>query len=145
MLNPLVDEYLNNGCMRCKYGGTPSCKVHLWQEEIKLLRRIALDSQLKEEIKAKEKIIQEYIQEAIQIEESGEKIIPSQNVEPIPKELEDALEQDPLLKKAFFALTPGRQRGYILHFSQPKQSETRKRRIEKYTKQIINGIGLHDR
>lgn len=50
-MNSTVDQYLSEGCGRCKYGGTPQCKVHLWQEELKLLRKIALDSPLTEEVK----------------------------------------------------------------------------------------------
>lgn len=67
------------------------------------------------------------------------------NPEPIPNELLEAFEQDPAFKKAFYALTAGRQRGYIIHFSQPKQSQTRIGRIEKYKEQIFNGIGLNDK
>lgn len=50
-LNPLVDKYLVDGCMRCKYGGTPQCKVNFWQEELELLRQIVLETGLTEEIK----------------------------------------------------------------------------------------------
>lgn len=50
-LNPLVDQYLVDGCMRCKYGATPQCKVRKWIEELEMLRQIALETGLKEEIK----------------------------------------------------------------------------------------------
>ncbi len=204
--NPQVDQYLIDGCMRCKYGGTPQCKVHNWVEELKILRQIVLETGLAEEIKwgvpvythkgknivtvnalkesanigffkgvllaDKQKILQQqgnlqsdriikftnkddiekmedvlksYILEAIAIEESGKKIEFKKNPEPIPDELLQAFEQNPAFKKAFYSLTPGRQRGYIIYFSQAKQSLTRISRIEKYKEYILNGIGLNDK
>ena len=80
----------------------------------------------------------------IRIEESGLKVEVKKNPEPIPEELIQAFKEDAGFKKAFFNLTPGRQRGYIIHFSQPKQPQTRKGRIEKHKQQILNGIGLND-
>jgi len=62
----------------------------------------------------------------------------------IPDEFQTKLNKMPSLKTAFDALTPGRQRAYIFHFSQPKQSKTRTARVEKYLKQILNGKGLDD-
>ena len=62
-----------------------------------------------------------------------------------PEELQQKMDEDPAFKSAFFALTPGRQRGYMLYFSGAKQSKTRTARIEKYTAQIFEGKGLHDR
>lgn len=204
--NPQVDQYLIDGCMRCKYGGTPQCKVHNWVEELKILRQIVLETGLAEEIKwgvpvythkgknivtvnalkesanigffkgvllaDKQKILQQqgnlqsdriikftnkddiekmedvlksYILEAIAIEESGKKVEFKKNPEPIPTELLQAFEQNPAFKKAFYSLTPGRQRGYIIYFSQAKQSQTRISRIEKYKEYILNGIGLNDK
>ena len=67
------------------------------------------------------------------------------NPEPVPEELQDKLEEIPALRTAFEALTPGRQRGYILHFSGARQSATRKSRIEKCIPKIFSGKGLHDR
>lgn len=205
-MNPQVDQYLIDGCMRCKYGATPKCKVNTWQTELKILRQIALESGLNEEIKwgvpvythngkniisvnalkesanmtffkgallsDPQKILQQqgniqsgriakftspdqltkvldqlksYILEAIKIEESGKKVAIIKNPEPAPTELLEALDADQNLKKAFYSLTPGRQRGYIIHFSQAKQSATRIARIEKYREQILKGIGLNDR
>ncbi|MFC3196708.1 YdeI family protein [Parapedobacter deserti] len=204
--NPQVDKYLIDGCMRCKYGGTPQCKVNNWRAELELLRQIVLETGLKEEIKwgapvythhgknivsvgalkesanigffkgvlltDKHKILQQqgnlqsdrivkftnvtaieklkdvlksYVLEAIAIEESGKKVEFKKNPEPIPDELTEAFEADPAFKKAFYSLTPGRQRGYIIHFSQPKQAKTRIGRIEKYKAQIFDGIGLNDK
>ena len=90
-------------------------------------------------------VLKAYVLEAIEIEESGKKVEFKKNPEPIPDELLEAFEQDLAFKQAFYALTSGRQRGYIIHFSQPKQSQTRIGRIEKYREQIINGVGLHDK
>ncbi|MEP1150765.1 MAG: DUF1801 domain-containing protein [Balneola sp.] len=85
-----------------------------------------------------------YIQEAIDIEKAGLKVPMKKNPEPIPEELQDKLDNDPIFQEAFDALTPGRQRGYILHFSGAKQAKTRVSRIEKCTPKIMEGKGLHD-
>ena len=85
-----------------------------------------------------------YIQEAIEIEKAGLKVPKKKNLEPIPEELQHKLDNDPIFKEAFDALTPGRQRGYILHFSGAKQAKTRISRIEKCTPKIMEGKGLHD-
>jgi uncharacterized protein YdeI (YjbR/CyaY-like superfamily) len=92
----------------------------------------------------KESILRDYIKEAIEIEKKGLKVAFKKNPEPIPAELQELFDQDPVLKDAFEALTPGRQRGYILHFSAAKQSATRQRRIEKYIPKIMEGKGFHD-
>lgn len=204
-LNPLVNKYLAEGCMRCKYGATPKCKVHPWREALELLRQIVLETGLKEEIKWSvpvythegknivsvsalkdsanisffkgvllkdpKKILQQqgnlqsgriirftntadikkittalkaYIKEAVAVEESGQKVLYKRNPEPVPEELIQAFKADPVLKQAFHALTPGRQRGYIILFSQPKQEQTRIARIEKYKQQILQGKGIND-
>lgn len=96
------------------------------------------------EIENVKDILSAYLAEAIEIEKKGLKVEFKKNPEPIPEELIQAFEVDPAFKKAFYNLTPGRQRGYIIHFSQPKQSQTRIGRIEKYKEQIIKGIGLND-
>jgi len=83
--------------------------------------------------------------EAIEVEKAGRKVVFKSKPEPIPKELRIALEEDPVLKTAFENLSPGRQRGYILHISKAKQSSTRISRIKKCTPMILNGIGLHDK
>jgi uncharacterized protein YdeI (YjbR/CyaY-like superfamily) len=205
-INPLVDKYLRDGCMRCKYGGTEMCKVLPWREELELLRQIMLETGLTEEIKwgvpvytkngknivtvnalkesanlgfykgvlmkdehkilqqqgnvqvgriirftnpeiikDLEEILKSYVYEAIAIEESGIKPEVKKNPEPVPEELNEAFDGDPIFETAFYSLTPGRQRGYIIHFSQPKQSASRRGRIEKYKEQILNGIGLNDK
>lgn len=89
--------------------------------------------------------LKDYVQEAIEAEKAGLKVeFPKDDLE-YPQELTDKLSEDPDLKAAFHALTPGRQRGYILHFSQPVQSSTRSSRIEKSTPRILAGKGMHDR
>jgi uncharacterized protein YdeI (YjbR/CyaY-like superfamily) len=89
-------------------------------------------------------VIKAYIDEAIAVEQSGLKVETKKNPEPIPEELQELLDKNPEFKTAFETLTPGRQRGYILYFSQPKQSKTRVARIEKYTQQILDGVGMYD-
>ena len=91
-----------------------------------------------------ETTIKEYIFGAIEIEKSGEKVLFQKNLEPIPEELTQSFLDYPDLETAFYALTPSRQRGYILHFSQAKQSHTRMDRIEKCLTKIRNGEGLND-
>jgi uncharacterized protein YdeI (YjbR/CyaY-like superfamily) len=96
------------------------------------------------EIVEMEPILKAYIHEAIEADKAGLKVNFKKNPEPIPEELQSKLDEIPALKTAFDALTPGRQRAYILYFSAPKQSKTRESRVEKYRKQILNGNGLND-
>lgn len=192
-MNPKVDWYFT--------------KNKKWQEEIELLREIALDCKLDEELKwgcpcyalnganivlihvfkeycaylffkgavmkdPKKILIQQtanvqaarqirftsvreiekmkttlkaYIKEAIKVEKTGVKVEFKKTKEyEMPAEFKTALKQDAALKKAFNALTPGRQRGYLLYFSSAKQTKTREDRIEKYYNQILKGKGLDD-
>jgi uncharacterized protein YdeI (YjbR/CyaY-like superfamily) len=97
------------------------------------------------EIKKLAPILKEYVFEAIEIKEAGLKVEFKKVSEyKVPEEFEKKLAEMPALKKAFYALTPGRQRGYLLHFSSAKQSKTRESRIEKYMRQILDGKGLED-
>jgi uncharacterized protein YdeI (YjbR/CyaY-like superfamily) len=97
------------------------------------------------EIVKMERILKAYIYEAIEVERAGLKVNYRKTTEfKIPEEFQNKLDKSSALKKAFDALTPGRQRAYIFHFSQPKQSKTRASRVEKYMKQILNGKGLDD-
>jgi uncharacterized protein YdeI (YjbR/CyaY-like superfamily) len=193
-MNPKVDWYFQ--------------KTKKWQEELEIMRIIALDGQLNEELKwgcpcytleqsnivlihtfkdycaflffkgallkdpkgilvqqtknvqsarqirftsAREivemqPIVKAYIAEAIEVEKSGLEVILKTTTEfSVPEELQEKFDEIPELKTAFEALTPGRQRGYILHFTAPKQSKTRISRIEKSMPQIFNGKGLDDR
>ena len=91
-------------------------------------------------------ILKAYIYEAIEVEKAGLKVNFKKTREfKIPEEFQNKLAETPALKTAFGALTPGRQRAYILYFSQPKQSKTRESRVEKCIRQILNGKGLNDR
>jgi uncharacterized protein YdeI (YjbR/CyaY-like superfamily) len=96
------------------------------------------------EIKKNERIIKTYIQEAIEIEKSGMKMPQNKLPEPIPHEFQLRLDAIPTLKTAFESLTPGRQRSYILHISQPKQSKTRESRIDKCIPKIFSGKGFNE-
>ena len=207
LMNPQVDAYIAEGCMRCPLGATPQCKVHAWTEELETLRSLLLASGLTEErkwgvpvytldganvvnmgalknsvdlgffkgallkdphqllVKAGENThvarqfrftsleqikelaphIEAYLQEAIANEKAGLKVEKPKEMDPMPEELLAKFEESASLKAAFEALTPGRQRGYILHFSQPKQPKTRSSRIEKCIPKIMEGKGFHDR
>ena len=97
------------------------------------------------EIVKMEKILKAYVYEAIEIERAGLKVKLKKTSEfKIPEEFQKRLDKSTALKKAFDALTPGRQRAYIFYFSQAKQSKTREARVEKYLKQILNGKGIDD-
>ena len=97
------------------------------------------------EIVKKAPILKAYIYEAIEVEKAGMKVALKKTTEySIPEEFQKALDKTPALKKAFHALTPGRQRAYLLHFSAPKQSKTRESRIEKCKPRILKGLGLSD-
>lgn len=98
-----------------------------------------------QEIAEMETILKAYIYEAIEVEKAGLEVNFKKNTEfIIPEELQNKFDENPTLKTAFEALTPGRQRAYILYFSQPKQSKTRQSRVAKYMQQILGGKGLND-
>lgn len=201
-----IDQYLTEGCGRCKYFQTSQCKVHRWSEELLILRSIVLHAGLKEELKwsmpcytidgkniliiaafkdycsvsffkgallkdtkqlfaapneisnagrqfkftdtkqiiKHERVILQYIKEAIEIERSGKKIAKPKLETNIIAELKQEFEDNPEFQDAFFKLTPGRQRGYIIYFSDAKQSATRATRIQKYISKILDGKGFHD-
>jgi uncharacterized protein YdeI (YjbR/CyaY-like superfamily) len=92
-----------------------------------------------------EPVLKVYIQEAIEVEKAGLKVPLKKSSEfTMPEELQKKLDAIPALNIAFHALTPGRQRGYILYFSAAKQSKTRESRIERCMPQILKGQGLND-
>jgi uncharacterized protein YdeI (YjbR/CyaY-like superfamily) len=98
-----------------------------------------------QEITRQEGILKAYIYEAIEVEKAGLKVTLKKTAEfTIPEEFQKKLNKTPALKTAFKALTPGRQRAYILFFAAPKQSKTRESRIEKSMQQILHGKGLND-
>lgn len=96
------------------------------------------------EIEEHKSQIEDFIAQAIQIEESGKQIKKSNNPLNIPSELLEAFDENSGLKEAFYSLTPGRQKGYIIYFTGAKQPETRKKRIEKYIDHILDGKGMMD-
>ncbi|MBF2640194.1 YdeI/OmpD-associated family protein [Listeria seeligeri] len=92
-----------------------------------------------------ESVLKSYIQNAIDVEAAGLKVEVKRDKEfPIPEELQTRFDELPAFKEAFEALTPGRQRAYLLYFGSPKQSKTRVSRIEKCQEQIFDGLGLND-
>lgn len=92
-----------------------------------------------------EPVLKSYIKEAIEVEKAGLKVSFKKNSEySVPEEFQIRLDKNPALEYAFKALTPGRQRAYLLFFSAPKQSQTRESRIEKCTPLILSGKGLND-
>ena len=97
-------------------------------------------------INEQEDILKTYIYRAIEIENSGLKVKYKKPDElDMPEEFQQKLVEMPMLKNAFEALTPGRQKAYIFYFSAPKQSKTREARIENYIPQILSGKGMNDR
>lgn len=112
-------------------------------ENVQVARQVRFTN-LKEIIK-QTAILKTYIYEAIEVEKSGLKVELKKTKEySIPEEFKNKLDKDPTLKTAFYALTPGRQRGYLLYFSAAKQPKTREARVEKYSLQILKGKGLDD-
>ena len=205
---PEVDQYLTDGCGRCKLYKTSRCKVNTWQEHLVLLRSLALECGLTEEykwsqpcytynganvflvtafkdyccvaffkgsllkdahdlltapgknsqaarqarftsteaIQSSRPILKQYIMEAIEIEKAGLKVdFKAKNELVLPEELTAILDNDPEFASAFQALTPGKQRGYILYFTGAKQSSTRTQRIKRYRDNIMAGKNLQGR
>lgn len=98
-----------------------------------------------EAIRRLEPVIRDYIQQAIELQKAGKKVELKKVADyPVPDEFQQALDEDPALQQAFYALTPGRQKGYLFYFNGAKQSATRQTRIEKYYQQILDGKGLDD-
>jgi uncharacterized protein YdeI (YjbR/CyaY-like superfamily) len=90
-------------------------------------------------------VLKSYISQAIEIEKAGLKVeLKKTEAFPLPDEFQKKMNKLPALKTAFYALTPGRQRAYLLHFAAAKQSKTREARIEKCIQQILKGKGLND-
>ncbi|MBP1903746.1 uncharacterized protein YdeI (YjbR/CyaY-like superfamily) [Paenibacillus turicensis] len=98
-----------------------------------------------EQVISLESTIKRYVQEAIENEKAGLAVVLKEVQDiPVPEEFKQVLDQNPELKTAFAALTPGRQKAYNRYFTEPKQVKTRLARIEKYTNSILNGKGLND-
>lgn len=112
-------------------------------ENVQAARQIRFTSL--SEIKKLEKTLKAYIYEAVEVEASGKKVTFKKTVEfKMPEEFQKKLTKNKALKTAFYALTPGRQRAYLLYFSSAKQATTRETRIEKYIDKILSGKGLED-
>jgi uncharacterized protein YdeI (YjbR/CyaY-like superfamily) len=112
-------------------------------ENVQAARQIRFTN-LREIVKM-ETTLKAYIHEAIEVEKAGLKVELKKTKEFVmPEEFQHKLKEVPALKAAFKALTPGRQRAYLLYFSAPKQSKTRESRVEKSMQQILNGKGLND-
>lgn len=112
-------------------------------ENVQAARQIRFTNM--QEIVEREAILKAYIQEAIEVEKAGLEVNFKKTTDyTIPEELQAKFDENPALKTAFEALTPGRQRAYLHYFSEPKQSKTRESRIEKYKQQILDGKGLND-
>jgi uncharacterized protein YdeI (YjbR/CyaY-like superfamily) len=112
-------------------------------ENVQSARQIRFTN-VREIVKMKS-ILRAYIYEAVEVEEAGLKVDFKKTTDfSIPQEFQNILDKKPALKKAFDALTPGRQRAYIFYFASAKQAKTREARVEKYTKQILAGKGLDD-
>ena len=112
-------------------------------ENVQATRQIRFTNIL--EIIEMDTILRAHIHEAIEVEKSGLKVEYKKSTEfKISEEFQNKLDEIPALKVAFDALTPGRQRAYLLYFYAPKQSKTRESRVEKYMQQILNGKGLDD-
>ncbi|EAE1504520.1 TPA: YdeI family protein [Listeria monocytogenes] len=98
-----------------------------------------------QEILDQKEFLKAYIQNAIEVEKAGLEVeLKPREETPIPEELLAKFEEMPALQTAFEALTPGRQKAYLLYFAAPKQSKTRVSRIEKYEATILDGLGLND-
>jgi uncharacterized protein YdeI (YjbR/CyaY-like superfamily) len=112
-------------------------------ENVQAARQIRFTN-VKEIVKM-ETVLKAYIKEAVEIEKSGLKVKLKKPAEfKMSEEFKNVLDEMPELKTAFYNLTPGRQRGYLLHFAAPKQSKTRESRVEKCMQQIFAGKGLND-
>ena len=97
------------------------------------------------QIEKLESTLKAYVRQAIEVEKAGLDVVYRETADfEFPAELQSILDSSPALKKAFADLTPGRQRGYLLHFAAPKQSKTRTARIEKCRPLILEGKGMHD-
>ncbi|WP_205511772.1 YdeI/OmpD-associated family protein [Longitalea arenae] len=112
-------------------------------ENVQAARQVRFTN--KKEITKLERVLKTYIYEAIEVERAGLKVKLKKTEDfPVPEEFQVKLDKKPALKKAFEALTPGRQRAYLYYFNQAKQSKTRAARVEKYLPQILDGKGLDD-
>lgn len=162
-----LTEELKWGCPSYSYKGANVVLIHVFKEYCAYLffkgsllkdkKRILIQQtknvqaarQIRfteaKEITKLQTILKTYLFEAIEVEKAGLKVEMKKTSEfEMPEEFEKLLKKDAGIKKAFYGLTPGRQRGYLLYFSSAKQAKTRESRIEKYVPQILKGKGLDD-
>ena len=126
-------------------------KGSLMEDKYGLLRsqgentQSALRLEFTSEAQVKKTQLQSYVKQAIAVEKAGLKVdFTAKRELELPEELTEILQKDKKLQKAFFALTPGRQRGWVMHYSAAKQSRTRTARIEKSIPRVLAGLGMHD-
>jgi uncharacterized protein YdeI (YjbR/CyaY-like superfamily) len=162
-----LEEELKWGCPCYTYEGNNIILIHVFKEYAAFLffkgallgdgqgiliqqtRNVQAARQARftnlKEITQQAKVLKVYIHEAIEVERAGLKVELKKTGDfPIPDEFKMKLNKSIALKKAFQALTPGRQRAYLVHFAQPKKAETRFSRVEKYIPHILKGKGLND-
>lgn len=162
-----LNEELKWGCPCYTYNGTNIVLIHTFKEYCALLffkgallndpngiliqqtKNVQAARQMRftklKEIVSGEATIKAYIYEAIEVEKAGLGVPMKKTAEyEVPEEFQKKLDKNRALKKAFDALTPGRQRAYLLHFAAPKQAKTRESRVEKYIPYILDGKGLND-
>lgn len=127
-------------------------KGALFQDTLGLLRsqgentQSALRLEFTSEAQVKKAVLKAYVKQAIAVEKAGLKVdFKAKRELELPEELTQILKKDRKLAKAFSSLTPGRQRGYVMHFTGAKQAETRIARIEKCIPKILAGMGMNDR
>lgn len=167
LLNTGLEEELKWGCPCYTYHGKNIVLIHGFKEYCALLffkgallndthhiliqqsENVQAARQIRfttlKEIIDLEKVIPIYVYEAVEAEKSGIKVPMKKTKDfEVSEEFQNKLDENPELKEAFEALTPGRQRAYLLHFSSAKQSKTREERIQKYIPQILTGKGLKD-
>ncbi len=162
-----LSEELKWGCPCYTYNGNNIVLIHVFKEYCAFLffkgallqdtegiliqqtKNVQAARQIRfagvKEITNKKEVLKAYIFEALKVEKAGLKVELKKTSEfNMPEEFQSKLNKMPTLKKAFNALTPGRQRGYLLHFSSAKQAKTRESRIEKCIPQILSGKGLDE-
>jgi uncharacterized protein YdeI (YjbR/CyaY-like superfamily) len=166
-LNCQLTEELKWGCPCYTLGGSNIALIHVFKEYCALLffkgallqddhhiliqqtKNVQAARQIRftklTEVVKLERVVRAYLREAMNVEKSGLQLQLKKTAEfEMPEEFKNELKKMSALKKAFYTLTPGRQRGYLLHFSAPKQSKTRKARVEKCRERILDGKGLVD-
>lgn len=145
--NILLLHVFKNYCALLLFKGTLLRDTHgiLVQQTVNTQATRQLRFTTAQEVAELESVVKAYLREAIEVEKSGLKVAFKRADDfVLPAEFASKLDENPVLKAAFYTLTPGRQRAYILYFSAPKQSKTREARIEKSRQPILQGKGLNE-